>query len=144
VRPPSSTPPDGVFVNRIHAGPAGLACGRKNFFPVALHVDHCPPVDGSSVECLIELPDFRLPIVSIFALGIRVVHDRAKAPSGGFRGPLKHLQIAIGDAECRQWPPSYVRLDTHGLSGFVVNEIHFRHAEEDRHVVAHFELRDDA
>ncbi|MDB5633601.1 MAG: hypothetical protein JWR49_2456, partial [Tardiphaga sp.] len=41
--------------------------------------------------------------VSPFSFGIGVVHDDSEADATSSLRPLKHLQVAVGVAECRNW-----------------------------------------
>ena len=66
------------------------------------------------------------------------------APVAGQRRPLQHLEVAVGVAEGGDGAPADVRVDTDRLAGLVVDEVHRRQAEKQRHPVAHLEARLDA
>src|SRR5580692_3478685 len=77
----------------------------KHFLPILLHIDDGPALCLRFIPCLVELADFGLPVVGVFALRIGVVHEPGKARPASRHGPLQHLQIAIGIAEGKDRPP---------------------------------------
>ena len=71
---------------------------RKNPLPVLLHIHDGPAVPPGLVEGFVETANGRLTIVGIFAVGIGVMDDEAKARARPGGGPLDHLQVAVGVA----------------------------------------------
>ncbi len=53
------------------------------------------------IERFVEAAEGRVAIVGVFARGVGVMDDEAKAGATGHRRPLQHLQIAVGIAEGR-------------------------------------------
>src|SRR5258708_30098071 len=120
---------------RDHCGVAKLRCifstswsmlksffYRKNRLPILLHVDDRPALRGRLVQRLVELADLRLPVVGVFALGIGVVHEPHEARAIAGRGPLQHLQIAVGVSECKNGTTPDKTIDADRLAGAVIHE----------------------
>src|ERR1700735_993235 len=72
---------------------------RKHRLPILLHVDDGPTLYHRLVERLIELADFGIPIVGVFARRIGMVDEAGEAQPLSRHGPLQHLKIAVGIAE---------------------------------------------
>src|SRR5882672_6840177 len=109
---------------------ASLAPEREDLFPVVLHVDHGPTRCWGGVERLIEFPDRRGPIVGPFAFCIGVVNDQAETSAAPRRGVLKHLHVAVGVSESRNWTAADILIDPDGLAWSIVDEVDFWQAHE--------------
>src|ERR1700754_2925122 len=103
-----------------------LRLEREHLLPVLLHVDEGPAFRPGLVPCLVELSDLRWPVVGVFARGVRVVHDAGKARARACRGPLQHLQIAVGVAESEDRAAADEAVDAYRLAGPVIDELDFR------------------
>jgi hypothetical protein len=57
-----------------------------------------------------------------------VVKQYAETQTIAGRGPLKHLQVAVGIAEGGDGPPADVLVDGDGLARLIVNEVDFGQA----------------
>ena len=71
-----------------------------NNLPVLLHVHHGPSTIERFIQRLIQMTDFRLSIIGPLPLCVSMVDDEHKSRTFSGRSPLKHLQIALGIAEC--------------------------------------------
>ena len=109
-------------------------------FQSRLHVDNRPAVDRRGVERLVEVPEMRIAVVGIFALGIGVMHKKAKARRRPPRRPLQHLEIAVGIAEGGDRTAADMLVDADRLAGPVVDEVDFAASGTARLAVAHLEL----
>ena len=74
-------------------GAALLEC--ENALPVVFHVDDRPFIQRGGVQRFVEATKGRVPVVGIFAFGVGMMNNQAKAASTGHRRPLQHLEIAV-------------------------------------------------
>src|SRR6516164_1945226 len=63
----------------------------EDTLPIVFHADQCPVALLRCIQCLVEVPKIRLPIVGVFAGGVCMMHDQPKAASARHRRPLQHL-----------------------------------------------------
>src|SRR5690606_30443774 len=115
--------------------PASFLILRKDRLPVVLHGDDDPAFRPGGIQRLVEPADVAVAVVGELALGVVVVHDQPQASAIGARGPLQHLQIAVGVAEGRDRPAADELVDRDRLAGAVVEKIHLRSAHQDRRTV---------
>ena len=73
-----------------------------------------------------------------------MVDEQSQSSAGTDRGPLQHLQIAVGVAEGGNGFSSDVLIDGDGFADVVVDEIQLRQAGEHGEFCHHFKLCDDA
>src|SRR4051794_27800880 len=112
---------------------------RKYGLPVAFHVRDGPAIEHSGIERLVEFADMGVAVISVFALGVGVVHQKAEAHSAAARRPLQHFEVAVGIAERGDWTLADMGVNPDGLSGSVIDEIDFGQAEQFGLAVAHSE-----
>ena len=115
--------------------------GREDRGPVALHVDDGPAPCSRLVEGLVELSDVRVSVVVPLPLGIGMADQHAQPRSTAGRGPLQHLQVAIGVAESGQGSAADVQLDVDRLALLVVDAADFRQLDQHRLAVTFLEPR---
>jgi len=96
---------------------------RKDYFPILLHIDHCPSIYRSSVQRYIETAEVRLFVVSIFALGIGVMNDRTEAYAAADGCPLQHLEIAVGISERGNRVTANAFVDSNRFARLVIDKI---------------------
>jgi hypothetical protein len=68
----------------------------------------------------------RIPVISVFSLGVGMMHNQSKSRlRRAFGRVLKHFEIAIGIAECDNRLPANESRDPHRFAGAIVDEVHF-------------------
>src|SRR5262249_14254738 len=116
---------------------------REDALPVRLHVYHSPAPRRGLVQGLVQLADFRGPVVGPFAIAVGVMHEPHEPGALSRGGPLEHLQVAVRVAEGEDGPPPDVPVDPHRLPWPVVDEVRLRLAKQDGACGPHLELRRD-
>src|SRR5260221_7121965 len=105
----------------LRVGAALLKC--ENALPVVFHIDDRPFIQRGGVQRFVEATKGRVPVVSIFAFGVGMMNNQAKAASTGHRRPLQHFEIAVRVAERSDRSAADILVDAHWLADVVVDEI---------------------
>src|SRR6266478_2807462 len=113
-------------LRRVSGGtlPVGAALLKfENALPVVFHIDDRPFIQRGGVQRFVEATKGRVPVVSIFAFGVGMMNNQAKAASTGHRRPLQHFEIAVRVAERSDRSAADILVDAHWLADVVVDEI---------------------
>ena len=89
----------------------------EDAFPIPLHVDDRPSIRGCCIQGRIQPTKGRVAVIGVFAFPIGVMDDQPETAAACQSGPLEHLKIAIGIAECGDRAPPDVLVDADRLAG---------------------------
>src|SRR6266436_2926186 len=96
-----------LLVHSTAAAPRELLIWRReDHLPIALHVDDRPALGVRLIERLVELSYMRGAVIGVLALGVGVMDDPHESRTASRRGPLQHLQIAVGIAKRKDRTPA--------------------------------------
>ena len=59
---------------------------REDLFPIRLHADYGPTVDGRRIQCHVEPAEMRIAVVGVFTFGVGVMHDHARSDADRLQG----------------------------------------------------------
>src|SRR5215204_7543810 len=110
---------------------------RKHALPVSLHIHHGPVIHGSGIQRLVESAKVRFAIVCVFAFGVGVMNEKAKAYSTAHGRPLQHFEVAIRVAKGGDRTAPDVLVDADRLASLVIDQVHLRKTKQDRPAIAH-------